>query len=336
MVQMIMEHRMHAVAEAALTHAIEALKATRRGLSPEMVMDAVRLIASHHAGAVVTTGVGKSALVAQRIAATLRVVGVRAWFLHPTEAPHGDVGGMNTAEDVLLVCSRSGESKELQDLLEYAKEWAVPVIAITSASESMLTRVAKAVLLHSGKEACPFGLTPTSSVTAAGALGDALGMALQTYLGFSVEDFHRLHKDGILGRRLTLKVADVMVKWVDVGHVAATSNLYEALIALAKYRGTVLVYAQKRGEGELLGVVTAGDVARCCEEAGEEAEYRMNCWKVGQIMTRQPKWILPDVLVVDAIERMQQAGIMALPVLGAGAVPLGMIHLHDALRARVQ
>lgn len=342
MVQMIMANRLYETAQAALTHAMGALGVARKRLSPEIVMDAVRLIAGHHAGQVVTTGVGKSALVAQRIAATLRVVGVRAWFLHPLEALHGDLGGMNTAEDVLLVCSRSGESEELRGLLDYAKEWVVPVIAITSGEGSMLARAAQVILSHGGEEACPFNLTPTSSVTAAGALGDALAMALQSYLGFSAKNFQDLHGNGTLGRRLTLKVKDVMVTWPHyIGIVRPDDSILEGMMTLARKRGTLVVIDSGETE-KFLGVVTAGDVARFLDTefrpvSSHPAAGRKE-WldlPLSTIMTRDPHVIAPGVLVVAAIELMQMEGVMALPVLDDGCV-MGMIHLHDALRARVQ
>ncbi|KKL99417.1 hypothetical protein LCGC14_1814590 [marine sediment metagenome] len=254
----------------------------------------------------------------------------------------GDLNWLDYVTRNIHLVRRSGESEELRGLLDYAKEWAVPVLAITSGEGSMLARAAQVILSHGGEEACPFNLTPTSSVTAAGALGDALAMALQSYLGFSAKNFQDLHGNGTLGRRLTLKVKDVMVTWPHyIGIVRPDDSILEGMMTLARKRGTLVVIDSGETE-KFLGVVTAGDVARFLDTefrpvSSHPAAGRKE-WldlPLSTIMTRDPHVIAPGVLVVTAIELMRMEGVMALPVLDDGCV-MGMIHLHDALRARVQ
>jgi len=304
-------------------------------------------------GKVFTTGMGKSGLVAQRVAATLTVSGTPAHFLHPTDALHGDIGALQK-EDLLLVVSRSGEGDELLQVAAYAQHLDLPIVVITAFPHAPLAVVADAVLVHGGEEACPYGVTPTSSITAAGAIGDALAMALQKQRGETRESFAERHQAGNLGRRLMLEVKDVMVTGEDVGYVAPKDTVLQAMVMLARKRGTVVV--QNTVDREILGVVTAGDVARYLDArtiTGSSYPLLMEGWEqdpVDNVMTRHPYVVGEQVLVHEAIAVMERRGVMALPViqkerdvnvdtgevLREATLVVGMIHLHDALRARVQ
>jgi len=287
-------------------------------------------------GRIIATGVGKSGLVAQRFVATLRVGGTSAFCLHPTEAAHGDVGAL-TSEDVLVVFSRSGESDEIKSFVTWARDNGLVVLAVTRGGESWLAQQATLVLATGDvKEACPLGLTATTSVTVAGVMGDALALALQQdRQPITREDFAKSHPAGNLGRRVTTTVGEVMVGLEEVGKILPSTSLVHVMIELAQYRGTVVVEAQPFVPGlknvrPLLGIVTAGDVARYIAQHG---------WKeipVKNIMTHKPHTCCTDTLVADAITQMQDAGIMAMPVVSPERQVIGMIHLHDALRARVQ
>jgi len=292
---------------------------------------AVHLIADRGEGCVITTGVGKSGIVAQRIAATLTVTGTPSHYLHAGDAGHGDVGRL-TASDTLLMVSRSGEGGDLLSVAYYAGNKDTPIILITASPRSALASEVNIVLEHDGEEACKYGLTPTTSVTLASVLGDCLCLALQQYRGFGAKEFAALHADGNLGRRLMLKVSTIMLPVGNVGFIRAEEGLVDVLVSLADNRGTVAVVPSPLSDRTLQGIVTAGDVARWVAQ-GHPIDPFMG--KAQDIMTRLPKWLAPEALVVDAIGMMQEAGIMALPVLEEGKV-VGMVHLHDALRARVQ
>ncbi|KKN42773.1 hypothetical protein LCGC14_0709830 [marine sediment metagenome] len=288
---------------------------------------AVRLLASYPPGRVVVAGVGKSGLVAQRIAATLTVTGTCAWYLSPAGALHGDMGKMMKG-DILLMVSRSGESDELRGMGAYADRLGLPIVLITAAPESVLAKWADIVLEHSAEEACQYGLTPTSSATQAMVLGDALALALQKERGFGPEQFAALHKSGSLGRRLTLTVKDVMVTGQDVGYVMPQDTLLTAMVRLGVHRGTLIVSRA----GVFHGVVTAGDVSRYIKRYDE----RWAKAEVADATASVPAEITgPALLVMDVITQMQTAGVMALPVLDEMRNVVGMIHLHDALKARV-
>ncbi len=291
---------------------------------------------------VVLCGVGKSALVAQRIAATLTVVGIPSRFLSPTDAVHGDVGSLG-GHDLLFLVTRSGETEELVRMLAVLEPCMQSLIILTSYPASTLGCRADLVLEVPGDEACPHGLVPTSSSTAAGVMGDALAMVLQQVLGRTAEDFAALHAGGTLGRRLTLRVKDVMVTGDDVGRINDQDSLAYALVQLAHKRGTLIVVdAQQPSEDNIVGVVTAGDVARFVASADSANGESVGEWTtapVNIVTQRHPQTAAPGALVVDAIEQMQVHGVMALPVMEecvSGETLVGMLHLHDALRVGVQ
>lgn len=289
--------------------------------------DAVRQVLAAE-GRVVVTGVGKSGLVARKIASTLASTGTPALFLHPVEGAHGDLGVL-TRGDLLIVVSRSGTSDELTTLLPAVRRLGIPVIAITGTPGSPLGRMARTVL-DAGvrEEACPHDLAPTSSSTAALALGDALAMALFRVRGLDAEDFARLHPGGSLGRRLSWRVEDVMVTGDDVPAVGPADTLARAMHEIAHRRGTVPVVDEA---SRVIGVITAGDLTRFAEGRPGFLER-----PVDEAMNRDPKLAEPDALAAETLARMEEHGVMAMPVVDARRALVGMVHLHDLLRADVR
>jgi arabinose-5-phosphate isomerase len=282
---------------------------------------AVRLLAAA-SGRVIVSGVGKSGLVARKIAATLTSTGTPASYLHPIDSLHGDLGivGRN---DVAIVLSKSGESQDLFGLVGSLQRLGVPIIAVTGAPDSPLARVATVVLDGSvAEEACPHDLAPTASTTAALALGDALAVALLELKGFRREDFAALHPGGSLGRRLLLQVRDVMLPPGRVLPPEATMR--EAVVSLARDRGLALVGT----DGRLTGVLTTGDLTRLAER---DPDFLGR--PVSQVMTRTPKTTAPDDLAAAAVGSMERNGVIVLPVVSDGGRIEGVVHLHDLMRA---
>ncbi len=273
-------------------------------------------------GRVIVSGVGKSGLIARKIAATLTSTGTAASYLHPIDSLHGDLGVVGR-HDVAIVLSKSGESEDLFGLLGSLQRMGVPIIAITGGPDSTLARVAAVKLDGSvAEEACPHDLAPTSSTTVALALGDALAVALLEVKGFRREDFAELHPAGSLGRRLLLRVNDVMLKPGRVLRPEATMR--EAVVSLAHDRGLAMVAS----DGRLEGVLTTGDLTRLAERDPSFLEV-----PVAKVMTRTPKTASPDELAAAAVNTMERYGVIVLPVVdGAGAI-VGVVHLHDLMRA---
>jgi arabinose-5-phosphate isomerase len=293
----------------------------------ERFIEAVRLILGA-TGRVVVTGVGKSGLVARKIASTLASTGTPALFLHPVEGAHGDVGVLLRG-DVLVIVSRSGTSEELIALLPSVRRLEIPIVAITGVSQSPLGRAAKAVLdVGVSEEACPHDLTPTSSSTAALVMGDAVAMALLHSRGFEAEDFARLHPGGVLGRRLLWRVEDVMLSGDEVPVVGPDVPLAEAMHEIAHRRGTVPVVDADR---RVVGVMTAGDLTRFAEE---HADFLTR--PAAEAMNADPKVVGPTALAMEALGRMEEHGVMAMPVVDATHRLVGIVHLHDVLRAGVR
>jgi arabinose-5-phosphate isomerase len=300
----------------------EALDALGARLD-ESFARAVELIAGSD-GRVIVAGVGKSGLIGRKIAATLTSTGTPAAFLHPVESVHGDLGIVG-ASDVAILLSKSGESDELLQLLEHLKRLGVRTVAITGDQRSTLARHADVALDGAVREeACPHDLAPTTSTTAALAIGDALAVALLEVKGFRREDFARLHPGGALGRRLITRVSDVMLH-EDLPVLAESATMRDAVVHLAERRGIALVAS---GDGSLRGVVTAGDLTRLMER--EDDVFRV---PVVAVMTHSPKTARPDELASAAVYRMEQHGIMALPVVDDAGRLCGVVHLHDLLRA---
>jgi len=275
-------------------------------------------------GRVIVAGIGKSGIVGRKLAATLTSTGTPATFLHPVEALHGDLGIVGEG-DVALLLSKSGESDELRGLVEYFARTGVQVIAMTGGRGSTLARHAALVLdCAVSEEACPHDLAPTASTTATMALGDALAVTLLTLRGFGREQFARIHPGGALGRRLLLRVADVMVT-DDLPIARSTATMREVVVLLAGKRGTVAVTDDA---GALVGVITAGDLTRLMERS--ETFFGI---AASEVMTRNPRSTRADVLAATAVGLMERSGIMALPVLDDAGLVVGMVHLHDLMRA---
>lgn len=277
-------------------------------------------------GRVIVSGIGKSGIVARKLAATLTSTGTPATFLHPVEGMHGDLGIVGR-DDVAILLSKSGESSEVSTLVEYLARLGVWIIAMTGRPDSSIARAADVVLDCSvSEEACPFDLAPTTSTTAAIAMGDALAVALLLERGFTPDDFKRLHPGGTLGRRLTIRVADVMVSG-DIPALGADAPMRQCVVLLAEKRGTVVVLDANR---LVIGVVTAGDLARRMERDEDIFDT-----PVGDVMNRSPKTVPVDALAGAAVFLMETHGIMALPAVEANGKIAGIVHLHDLLRANV-
>lgn len=299
-----------------------ALGLTADRVGPEFAR-AVEIIATAK-GRTIVAGVGKSGLIGRKIAATLTSTGTPATFLHPTESAHGDLGIVG-ASDVAILISKSGETEELLPLLEQLKRLGVRVIAITGQVDSTLARSADVTLDASvEEEACPHDLAPTTSTTVQLALGDALAVSLLEVKGFRREDFARLHPGGSLGRKLLTKVRDVMLT-TKLPIVPATATMREAVVLLAERRGIVLVAG---ADHKLIGLLTTGDLTRVMERVQDVFAVR-----VDTVMVREPKTADPDELGSGVVFRMEKHGIMAMPVLDDARTIVGVVHLHDLMRA---
>ncbi len=276
-------------------------------------------------GRVIVSGVGKSGLIARKIAATFTSTGTPAMFLHPVDSLHGDLG-IVSRDDVGIVLSKSGASDELFGLVNQLKRLGVPIIALTGDADSPLGRQATVVLDASvADEACPETLAPTASTTVALALGDALAVTLLEVKGFRREDFAALHPGGVLGRKLLLRVGDVMLT-LDLPILTPDRPMRECVVLLAEKRGTVAV-VQASGK-TLAGVVTAGDLTRLMEKTDKFLDI-----PVGDVMTRTPKATTAEELASAAVSLMERHGIMALPVLDGDKNVVGIVHLHDLMKA---
>ena len=275
-------------------------------------------------GRVIVTGMGKSGHVARKLAATLASTGTPASFVHAAEAGHGDLG-MVTKKDVVVALSWSGETPELREVIHHTQRNTVPVIAITAEPKSALGRTSTIVLaLPKAAEACPHGLAPTTSTTMQLVLGDALAIALLERRGFSASDFRVFHPGGRLGAGLT-HVRDLMHKDEAVPLVQAGTAMSDAILAMSeKSFGCVGVIDQSR---KLVGIVTDGDLRRHMNPSLLAAH-------IDSVMTRQPRTIAPDSIASAALEIMNSSKIMALFVVEDGR-PVGILHLHDVLRAGV-
>jgi arabinose-5-phosphate isomerase len=285
----------------------------------------VRAVEAIHraTGRVIVSGIGKSGIIGRKIAATLTSTGSPAIFLHPVDALHGDLGIVGPG-DVALLLSKSGESEELRGLLECLGRFGVTIIALTGNPDSTLSRQAQIVLdCAVAEEACPHDLAPTCSTTAALALGDALAVTLLLERGFQQQDFARLHPAGTLGRRL-LRVRDVMIT-DGIPSLGPAASMRECVVLLAEKRGTVGIIDR---EGRLLGVVTSGDLTRLMEREEDFLSV-----PVSQVMTTTPRTAQPDQLAAGAVGLMERHRVMALPVLDQDRKMVGIVHLHDLMRA---
>jgi arabinose-5-phosphate isomerase len=277
-------------------------------------------------GRVIVSGVGKSGLIGRKIAATLTSTGTPATFLHPADSVHGDLGIVGKS-DVAILISKSGESVELLGLLDHLKRLGVCTIALTSNTKSSLARHSDVTLdAWVKEEACPHDLAPTTSTTVALALGDALAIALLEEKGFDADDFARLHPGGAIGKRLLTRVSEVMIN-LDLPILTESATMRDAVVQLAERRGIAII---TRETGEVAGVITTGDLSRLMER--EENVFPI---PVTQVMNTSPKTAREDELGSAVVFRMENHGIIAMPVVDSSERIVGVVHLHDLMRAGV-
>lgn len=313
-----------ASAKRTIEKEIEALKIMENEFD-ENLTKALDLM-QNTKGRVIVTGMGKSGHIGRKISATLASTGTPSFFVHPGEASHGDLG-MLTTDDSVLAISNGGESKELSDILVYCKRFGIPLIAMTKNPDSSLGKAGDILLrLPDDGEACPLGLAPTSSTTATLVLGDVLAVALMERKGFSKTDYKQRHPGGKLGAILQ-KVSDLMHTGDDMPLVLEDTSMQDALLVMtSKMLGCVGVTDR---EGKLLGIITDGDLRRWLST---DLLHK----KAGDIMTRNPQTTTPDVLAAEALKIMNTTGkgITQLFVMQDNK-PIGIIHIHDCLRAGV-
>ena len=279
-------------------------------------------------GRVVVTGMGKSGHVGRKIAATLASAGTPAFFMHPGEASHGDLG-MITATDVILALSNSGETEEILTILPLIKRLGVPLITLTGNERSRLARDAEVNIdVSVEQEACPLGLAPTASTSAALAMGDALSIALLQARGFGPEDFARSHPGGKLGRRLLLRIRDIMHTDDGVPQVAVTATLSEALMEMTQK--SLGMTAVVNADGRVAGIFTDGDLRRMLDS---EVDARRTC--IAEVMTRECVTVRADMLAAQALKIMEQHAVNALLVVDADGRPEGALNTHVLLRSGV-
>jgi arabinose-5-phosphate isomerase len=316
-----------AAARRVLDYATDAIKALGDGLDGEFSR-AIDLILGVK-GRVIVSGMGKSGHVARKIAATLASTGTPAHFVHPAEASHGDLGAITSA-DALLMLSNSGETRELSDLITFAKRFSVPLIGVASRNNSALLRAADIPLvLPKSLEACPMGLAPTTSTTLMLVLGDALAVALMERRGFTPDQYRELHPGGSLGKSL-IRVCDIMHSGDEMPIVAEDAGMTDVLRVMSdKNFGCVGVVDR---QGRLSGIFTHGDLSRSV--APDLLDRR-----AADVMTRSPKVVSPGQLAAEAISIMNKRKITVLFVVddtGPRNSPIGILHLHDCLRAGLQ
>ena len=318
--------RLIALAKAVLEIEAQSIQGLIAKVDEAFVAAARYMLACR--GRIVVLGMGKSGHIANKIAATFASTGTPAFFVHPGEASHGDMG-MIISSDVVLALSNSGETDELVVLIPLLKRLGVPLVAMTGNARSTLAESATVhIHIAVAQEACPLGLSPTSSTTAALAMGDALAIALLQARGFTEEDFARSHPGGALGRRLLLKVRDLMHTGDGMPMVSPDMRLVEALIEMTR-KGlglTAVVDANQR----VLGIFTDGDLRRAIDRGLDARTIRMQ-----EVMTVDCKKIVPDLLAAEALGIMQEMKINALLVVDEDRVLRGAINMHDLLKARV-
>lgn len=279
-------------------------------------------------GRVVVTGMGKSGHIANKIAATLASTGTPAFFVHPGEASHGDLG-MITRNDVVVAISSSGSTAEIITLLPLIKRLGIPLISMTGDSESALAEAATTNLsIGVIREACPLNLAPTTSTTVTLVLGDALAIALLEARGFSAEDFAFSHPGGALGRKLLLRVSDIMHSDQQLPQVMASQPLQDALVEMtAKGFGMTAIIDEKR---RLVGIFTDGDLRRIVDQGVDIGNATMD-----RVMSKQPKTVRGEILAAEALKVMEDSSITALLVEDDNQRAIGVVHMHDLLRAGV-
>lgn len=287
--------------------------------------EAIRLIKAT-TGRVALTGIGKSGHIARKIAATLSSTGTPAFFVHPAEASHGDLG-MIGRDDVIIMISNSGETPELRAVLDYAKRFDVKIIGLTSRADSTLGSLSDVALcLPDAREACPIGMAPTSSTLLQLAMGDALSLALLEDRGFNATQFKTLHPGGLLGAALTC-VRDLMHKGESLPLVKPTTPMAEALVIMTRKSFGCLGIVDEAGQ--LVGILTDGDLRRhMSRDLIDQA--------IADVMTHSPHTIAPESLASEALEHLNSAKITSLFVVDGSGRPVGLVHVHDLLRSGVR
>jgi arabinose-5-phosphate isomerase len=280
-------------------------------------------------GRVVMTGIGKSGLICKKIASTLSSVGVSAIFLHPADSIHGDLGILQNG-DVIMVVSNSGETEELIRVLPWIRRMDVTMVVITGAPESTIANYGDIVLSVKVDEACPYNVVPTSSTTATLALGDAIAIALMEKRNFSIEDFASLHPGGTLGRKLVLTVEELMHTGQQVPRVSQDTSMKDVIFEITSKR--LGVTGVLNDAGELVGVVTDGDLRRAIERYENVLSKRAS-----DVMTENPKVIKKDALATYALKKMEEFSITSLFVIEREGekCPIGIMHIHDLLKAKI-
>jgi arabinose-5-phosphate isomerase len=307
----------------------EAIAQTARRLRRADVERVVDLLAACR-GKVVLVGVGKSGIIAQKIAATMTSTGTAAIYLHPSDALHGGIG-IVTSEDVIIALSNSGETDEVLNMLPYLKRRQVPIISVVGQLGSTLARLSDVALDGSvDQEACPLNLAPTTSTTVALAIGDALAICLMKVKGLTTDDFALNHPGGRLGKRLTLRVADLMHDGPDNPTIEMDAPWLEVIAAIT--RGGLGAVNVVDGAGHLIGIITDGDLRRALQKI-KQAD--LETLQGATIMTRNPVVALPDLLAYDALRLMEDrpSQISVLPVVDHERVCVGLIRLHDIVRS---
>ncbi|KVF40759.1 arabinose 5-phosphate isomerase KdsD [Burkholderia vietnamiensis] len=326
MIAKINDDRALALARDVLDIEADAVRALRDQLDGDFVQAVALLLGCR--GRVVVSGIGKSGHIARKIAATLASTGTPAFFVHPAEASHGDLG-MVTADDVFIGISYSGESEELVAILPLVKRIGAKLIAITGRAESSLGKLADVHLNAAvSKEACPLNLAPTASTTAALALGDALAVAVLDARGFGSEDFARSHPGGALGRRLLTHVRDVMRSGADVPRVGLDATLSDALFQITEKRLGMTAVVDP--DSRVAGIFTDGDLRRVLARDGD-----FRTLPIVDVMTRAPRTIGPDQLAVEAVELMERHRINQMLVVDANGMLIGALNMHDLFSKKV-
>ncbi len=315
-----------AAARRVIEHEAQAVLALTTVIGPAFERVIALMLACK--GRVVTSGMGKAGLIARKIAATLASTGTPAFFAHPAECVHGDLG-MIGRDDMGLMLSHRGQTEEVLRILPYFKHIGAPLVAMTSNANSELARYADAALiLPVADEACPLNLAPTTSTTAMLALGDTLALVLLEARGFTNEDYAMFHPGGSLGRRLLIKVCDLM--HTGAGNPVARMDDSLQSVILIMTSSALACASIVDGDGRLVGFFSDGDLRRLITQGRFDLSAPMS-----DVMTPDPKFVQPDMMAVRALEILREYKIIALPVCDADHRPVGMIHLHDITRAGI-
>jgi arabinose-5-phosphate isomerase len=321
---MVEPKKIYQIAQAVLETEAQAILNLRSRINEDFVKACKLLLECN--GRIIVTGIGKPGHIGNKIAATLASTGSPAFFMHPGEASHGDIGVI-TKKDVVIALSNSGNTEEILAILPTIKLLGVPLISITGNPNSTLAKTADINLdVSVEKEACPLGLAPTSSTTATLAMGDALAIALLETRGFTTEDFARSHPGGTLGKRLLLKVDNLMHVGDAIPKVKKDTLLTAALIEITNKRlGMTIV---TNDDNTLAGIFTDGDLRRVIDK-----NLDIHKTKIASVMTTSCKTIAPGMLAVEAVKIMEQHRITALVVVDKNNIPIGVIHMHDLLNS---